>query len=116
LRFFIGTGVTIADASVGCFRLRPRLRQVFGSTSGMAMRPRIIATGKMEAAHPPSKPVCQSAPIRRFAFRVIAERPHPLEFLAARLFDNTIRAVVGQFRLTFGYFRTGRSEPGQFQA
>src|SRR5690242_20641273 len=27
----------------GCFRLRPRLRQVFGSLSGMAMLPRIIA-------------------------------------------------------------------------
>jgi hypothetical protein len=27
------------------FRLRPRERQVFGSLSGMAMRPRIIAAG-----------------------------------------------------------------------
>jgi hypothetical protein len=46
-RFFIGAGVTIAEASTGCVRffLRPRLRQVFGSTSGIAMLPRIIAAG-----------------------------------------------------------------------
>ena len=46
-RFFIGAGVTIAEATAGCvrFRLRPRERQDFGSTLGMAMRPRIIAAG-----------------------------------------------------------------------
>ena len=39
-RFFIRAGVTIAEAMAGCLRfLRPRLRQDFGSLSGMAMLP-----------------------------------------------------------------------------
>ena len=44
-RFFIGAGVTIAEATAGCvrFRLRPRERQDFGSTLGMAMRPRCVS-------------------------------------------------------------------------
>jgi hypothetical protein len=49
-RFFIGAGVTIAEANAGCARVRfrPRERQVFGSTSGMAIRPRIIAAAIQE--------------------------------------------------------------------
>jgi len=46
------TGVTIADAIAGCgFRFRPLARQDFGSLSGMAMLPRIIAApALLEAA------------------------------------------------------------------
>ena len=49
-RFFIGAGVTIAaQVMAGWLRfLRPRLRQLFGSLSGMAMLPRIIAAAIQE--------------------------------------------------------------------
>jgi hypothetical protein len=44
-RFFIGAGMTIAAQAIRCFRLL-RDRQVFGSLSGVAMLPRIIAAAR----------------------------------------------------------------------
>jgi hypothetical protein len=56
----------IAEANAGCvrFRLRPRERQVFGSTSGMAMRPRIIAAGMCKAGDPAGKTVAISTDLQ----------------------------------------------------